>query len=140
MECSVQPSLRLLLVRAGRQAGHGLREALAPLGLEPRHFLLLRGVGAMAGCSQQAIAAGVEIPPSRMVALVDELEERKLLVRVPNPEDRRAYALRLTPAGRRVLAKAQAVADAHEAALVSRLDPEERATLAHLLSRVTADG
>lgn len=135
----MHPSLRLLLIRAGRQAGHGLREALAPLGLEPRHFLLLRGVEAMAGCSQQAIAEGVEIPPSRMVALVDELEARKLLARVPNPGDRRAYALRLTPAGRRLLAKAQAVADAHEAALVDKLDPGERATLVELLSRVTTD-
>lgn len=131
-------SLRHLLVRAGRQAGHGFRLALAPLDLDPRQFLLLRTVDAMAGCSQQAIGARAEIPPSRVVALVDELERRQLLQRVPNPQDRRAYSLLLTPAGKRLLTRAQAAADTHEAQLGADLDEAERETLVSLLGRLDA--
>ncbi|MGH2879628.1 MAG: MarR family transcriptional regulator [Solirubrobacteraceae bacterium] len=56
------------------------------------------------GASQQAIGERLQIPPSRMVAFVDALEQRGLLERRANPEDRRARALYLTDEGRELLA------------------------------------
>ena len=44
------------------------------------------------------------MPPSRMVALVDELEQRGLVERRPHPSDRRVRALYLTAEGREMLA------------------------------------
>ena len=49
-----------------------------------------------------------------MVALVDELQERKLVERLSNPEDRRTYSLVLTANGRRVLEAIGRVAREHQ--------------------------
>ena len=53
----------------------------------------MRFVAASEGQSQQALAERLGIPPSRMVALVDQLEEMGLLERRPDPEDRRVRGL-----------------------------------------------
>jgi DNA-binding MarR family transcriptional regulator len=130
------PSVGLLVGQVGRSVSRSFRETIAPLGLEPRQYLLLRSIAGTDGGSQQAIAASLQIPPSRMVVLVDALEERGLVLRVANPADRRAYALRLTPAGRRLLVKAQPIADAFETSLCEPFTARERALLVELLGRI----
>jgi DNA-binding MarR family transcriptional regulator len=112
------------------------RELLAPLGLEPRDFALLRTVATAEGVTQQAIGERMGVKPSRMVAFVDALEQRGLLERRQNPHDRRARELFLTEQGREVLQRAFATAVAHEQRLTSDLSPEEREQLLELLARV----
>ncbi len=111
-------------------------QVMAPIGLEPREFALLRGVAASEGVTQQAIAEQMGVAPSRMVAFVDTLEERGLLERRQNPDDRRARALFLTKAGRELLDRAFATAVEHERRLTSDLSPDERNQLLELLARV----
>ena len=74
-------------------------EALEPVGIDPREFLLMRFVAASEGQSQQALAERLGVPASRMVALVDHLEDAGLVERRPNPEDRRIRGLHLTRKG-----------------------------------------
>jgi DNA-binding MarR family transcriptional regulator len=111
---------------------------LAPLELEPRQFALLRRVALHEGGSQQAIGERLGIPPSRMVALVDELEARKLLERRPSPSDRRAHALHLTATGNRLLTEATELAASYEGELTQDLDAVERAQLIGQLDRIAA--
>jgi DNA-binding MarR family transcriptional regulator len=113
-------------------------QTLAPLGLEPREFALMRAVGAAEGQTQQAIGASLHIPASRMVAFVDALEARGLLQRRSNPRDRRARALHLTDGGADLLERALARASALELELCSGMSDEERETLLELLQRVGA--
>jgi DNA-binding MarR family transcriptional regulator len=127
-----------MLSSLGHAVSATFSSRLAPLELEPREFALLRSVGSREGASQQATGERLGIPPSRMVALVDELETRRLLERRPSPSDRRAHALHLTPAGKRLLAQATALAGAFEAELTQGLDPAERAQLVAMLDRVAA--
>lgn len=120
----------------GYAVARRFRETLAPLDLEPREFALLRAVGAAEGQSQQAIGERLQIPPSRMVAFVDALEQRSLLERRHNPHDRRTRELHLTPAGRELLGRAFALASELELQLCAQLSTEEREQLLSLLSRV----
>ncbi|HLX78685.1 MAG TPA: MarR family transcriptional regulator, partial [Acidimicrobiales bacterium] len=64
-------------------------EIVGTIGLEPRHFALLRAVREYQGDSQQAIAERLGVPASTMVALIDQLERDGLLERVRHPSDRR---------------------------------------------------
>ena len=112
------------------------QQVLAPLGLEPREFALLRGVGADEGASQQTISERYQIPASRMVAFVDGLEQRGLLERRMNPRDRRTRALHLTPSGRKLLARALVLAEELERELTAELTASERRTLVETLHRV----
>lgn len=112
------------------------RDILAPLELEPREFALLRGVAAAEGQSQQAIGERLGIPPSRMVAFVDTLEQRALLERRHNPHDRRTRELYLTAAGHELLARAFELAISFERELCADLSSVEREQLLELLRRV----
>ncbi len=131
-------SVGFTLSTIGYAVSRRFSELLAPLGMVPREFALLRAVGAGEGQTQQAIAEQLHIPPSRMVAFVDALEGRGLLERRLNPSDRRTRALHLTEEGQRLLAQAFAEAVAHERSLCGDLSQDEREQLLDLLSRVGA--
>lgn len=122
----------------GYAVSRRFRATLAPLRLEPREFALLRAVAASEGLSQQEIGERLQIPASRMVAFVDALENRGLLERRINPDDRRARALHLTSAGRRLLNRAITVAMTLEQALCAELTEDEREQLLDMLERVGA--
>jgi DNA-binding MarR family transcriptional regulator len=68
-----------------------------------------------------------------VVALVDELQRRGFVRRTPNPSDRRAHALRTTPAGLRLLAEADQFMDQCEQDFLSPLTAAGRAALAAAL-------
>src|SRR5215204_7455319 len=93
------PGAAFLLSQVGFHSSRLWRERMARLDLDPREVVLLRHVAAAEGQSQQALAAAMQIPPSRMVALVDGLEQRGLLERQTVPGDRRVRALHLSRAG-----------------------------------------
>lgn len=124
------------LAQLGGLAAQRFAEHLAPTGLTPAHAGLLRAVAADEGRSQQAVASRLGLLPSRLVALVDELERDGLLERHRNPQDRRHYALHLTDAGRARMREIGRVATEHGADFLAPLDDAERATLAHLLTRL----
>jgi DNA-binding MarR family transcriptional regulator len=127
-----------LLSQIGFQGSRRFAERLEPLDLNPRTFALLRHIEAVEGEPQHALAEALRVPPSRMVALLDDLEERGLVERRPHPSDRRARSLYLTRAGRRLLEKAKKVAAEHEAELCADLSAAERKQLIALLNRIAA--
>jgi DNA-binding MarR family transcriptional regulator len=93
-------------------------------------------VGATGGISQQALSGHLRILPSRLVILIDELEERGLVERRADPADRRSYALHLTDQGRDALKSIGRLAREHQEALLASLSSDERDLLASLLGRV----
>jgi DNA-binding MarR family transcriptional regulator len=129
-------SVGFSLSSIGYAVSRRFRETLAPLELEPREFALLRAVAAVEGRSQQALGDALMIPPSRMVAFVDALEQRGLLERRRNPQDRRTHAVHLTAAGGELLARAFTLAAALEGELCADLGESEREQLLGLLARV----
>jgi DNA-binding MarR family transcriptional regulator len=131
-------SVGFTISTTGYALASAFHELLAPLGLEPKVFALLASVASSEGVTQQAIADRMRVAPSRMVAFVDSLEERGVLERRPNPDDRRARALYLTEAGRELLGRAFALATQHEQRLTSDLSEDERRQLLELVGRVGA--
>jgi DNA-binding MarR family transcriptional regulator len=125
-----------LLAQIGAHGAARFAERLEALGITPAHAGLLRVISASAGASQQRVAVTLGMFASRMVALVDELQEGKLVERLSNPEDRRTYSLVLTAEGRRVLEAIGRVAREHQEDLLGALSKAERDTLAALLLRV----
>lgn len=131
-------SVGFMLSTVGYATARGFRAALAPLELEPREWAVLRSVAFAEGQSQQALGERLQIPPSRMVSVIDALEGRGFVERRMNPSDRRARALHLTPAGRRKIDEAFAAARDYELRLSSRLSAQQREELIDML-QVVAD-
>jgi DNA-binding MarR family transcriptional regulator len=129
-------SVGFLLSQLGFSSSKCFAEELEPLGIHPPQFALMRFVAASEGQSQQALAERLGVPPSRMVAKVDGLEEAGLIERRTDPDDRRVRGLHLTPKGRKVLERATRVAVEYEGQLCSELDREEREQLIDLLQKL----
>lgn len=129
-------TLAFLLSQVGIHASRRFAERIAAVDLNPPLFRVLNLVAAAEGRSQQAIAAAIEIPPSRMVALVDELEQRGLVERRPDLKDRRVRALFLTRAGKRRLARGREIAEQHEEELTAGMNAADRKRLVGLLQKI----
>jgi len=129
-------SVGFLISQLGFFSSKRFMDALEPLGIGPRDFSLMRFVDASDGQSQHALAERLGIPPSRMVALVDGLEEMGLVERRPDPDDRRVRGLFLTRKGRTVLEKAGKIAIDYETQLCAGINREERDRLIDLLQRL----
>src|ERR1700728_2970005 len=125
-----------LLAQLGAHAASRFAEHLEALELTPPDAGILRLLRVAAGPSQQELAAKLQIHPSRLVAVLDNLEKRGLVERRANPDDRRLYSLHLTKDGGEVLERIGKVAREHQDALLTALSREERNELTTLLLRI----
>ena len=123
----------------GYAVSRGFQAILVPFELHPREFAVLRAVGAQEGQTQQALADRLQIPRSRMVSIVDELERRELVERRPNPADRRVRELYVSAAGRKLLDHAFEQVLEYEQHVTGSLSREEYEHLLALLGRISAD-
>src|SRR5215471_4511827 len=134
-----QEDFAYLLVQLGFHLAREFGDRLAPLGLEPRHAGMLVRLAANEGLSQQALGELIGLNPTRMVFLVDELQQRGLVERRRNTADRRSYALYLTPQGRDMLRQIQASGNRHQDETGASLTQAERIQLASLLRRLATE-
>ena len=132
-------SLGFALSQLGFATSGRFAQIVGALGLEPRHFALLRAVRAADGQSQQAVADRLQIPPSTMVSLVDHLEKKGWLERRPDPADRRTRHLHLTRSGRQVLDQAVRLGDEWEQQIRTGLSGAELDQLLGLLRHVATN-
>lgn len=84
---------------------------VASLSLTPRQFSVLYILNLHPGLTQVGFARLFGIDPATSAVIMKNLFARGLLARNPSAEDRRERIYSLTPAGRRVLAAAQPLAD-----------------------------
>jgi DNA-binding MarR family transcriptional regulator len=129
-------SAAFLLAQVGGHAATRFGERLAALELTRPHAGVLRAIAARPGHSQQELATVLAVVPSRLVILVDQLEERGFVERRDHPEDRRVYSLFLTQRGVQAMADIGRVSKAHDEALCVALSADERAQLVGLLERI----
>jgi len=120
----------------GAHAASKFAERLAKLELIPPHAGILRVLGSKPGITQQELANTLEVVPSRLVALIDDIESRALVERRENPGDRRRYALHLTSKGQAALEAIGRIGREHSEALLRALSEDERRQLAALLQRI----
>jgi len=85
------------------------------------------------------LAAQLGIVPRSATSVVDDLEAAGLVARQPDPHDRRATLVYLTPDGLKILSTLREKRRAVMADQLARLTPEEQQTLAALLQRLADD-
>ena len=71
-----------------------------------------------------------------ITGITDQLEQEGLVQRVPDPKDRRAYAVKLTHAGRRAFAEMAVVHEAWIADMLKDISGADKAQLIALLSQM----
>jgi DNA-binding MarR family transcriptional regulator len=127
------------MAQVGGHAAAQFAARLQELNLVPAQAGIVRAVAASPGISQQALASLLRMVPSRLVPFLDELEQRGLLERRDNPEDRRLYALHVTAKGEATMGDISRIARAHDDATCRALTSEERRQLHALLVRIAEE-
>jgi DNA-binding MarR family transcriptional regulator len=74
----------------------------ARFGVTGPQRLVIRIAARFPGIAAGRLAEILHLHPSTLTAILIRLEARKLLVRTPDPRDRRRVTIRLTPSGRRL--------------------------------------
>jgi DNA-binding MarR family transcriptional regulator len=128
-----------LLAQVGALASTGFAKRSRELGLTPADAGVLRLVGQMPGLSQRVLADRLGAVPSRVVPLIDSLEQRSLVARQRSTSDRRNYELRLTDEGQTLLAALRTAAEQHERTLLSGLSADDAQQLEALLARIATE-
>jgi DNA-binding MarR family transcriptional regulator len=88
--------------------------------------------------TQAELAQAIGYDKTRLIRILDRLQEEGLIDRQPDPADRRAHLVRMTSAGAARHAAAQADIRIMEEHLLRRLSPEERHSLLAALPRLAA--
>jgi len=125
-----------LLNRAARAIREDLGEALHPLQLSVHEYAIMRIIELGQAQTQQGVAERYGIDRSTMVEIADKLEERQLLTREKNAQDRRSYMLVLTPKGRKTLTRAKRISESVHKKFLSPLPEAERDQLYTSLAKL----
>lgn len=128
--------MAFLLAQVGASSARRFANALAPLKLAPSDAGILRLLSRVPGISQQELANRLDMHASRLVGVIDALENRGLVMREPNPEDRRVYCLRLTEPGKEILGEIGRIAQEHNREVCAGLEEEEIQEFADLLEKL----
>lgn len=136
---SMPGGVAFLLAQLGAHAAARFGERISEHDLTPPMAGILGLLSGAPGISQQELATRLGVLPSRLVAFVDELEDRGLVQRIRDDVDRRRNSLQLTEAGRAALATIGRVGRAHEASLTAALSDRDREQLVALLQRIAEE-
>jgi MarR family transcriptional regulator, lower aerobic nicotinate degradation pathway regulator len=126
-----------LLKRLGMEIKEAYREAFEAAGASPFHYSVLAVLEESPPETQATIADSLGYDRSWLVGLLDELEEKGLIERRRDPDDRRRHLVTLQPAGKRKLGELRAISKRVEDVFLAPLDPEQRASLHELLLQLT---
>jgi MarR family transcriptional regulator for hemolysin len=137
------PSPRAALGRwlghAARQWRRAIDEKLEPFGLtEATLWPLLHAARGREPMRQNKLAAKLGIEGSTLVRLIDVLDRAGLIER-KTCDDRRAWALHVTPRGRALAEQVEAVANSIRQEVLGSISDEELATTLSVLERICAE-
>ncbi|MFB6550819.1 MarR family winged helix-turn-helix transcriptional regulator [Streptomyces sp. NPDC056405] len=121
----MSPSLLYLVKRTELAVRARLDELLKPAGITALQYTALTVLERHDGISAAQLARDSFVTAQTMADMVRTLENRGLIRREPNPDNRRERLILLADAGRRLLAEYAAPARELEERMVADLDVEQ---------------
>jgi len=123
-----------------RAAAHGralVAEALAAEGMKVWHHMALSAVLDLGPVAQAELGRGIRLDPKDLVGVLNDLQSAGLVVREPDPVDRRKNAVSITEEGRRLLKRCERAAREANDELLASLSVAEREQFTSLLIRIS---
>lgn len=132
-----EESLHEVFWAVSRRMREQTKREMEPWGIAPsqgRALAVLLNGGSM---RPGALAEKLRIAPRSATEVVDDLQERGLVSRHPDPDDRRATLVALTDHGRTTATEIKAARAAASERVFATLDPGDRVALAQILRKLT---
>jgi DNA-binding MarR family transcriptional regulator len=111
---------------------------LARHGISMWGYVVLNALDGSPAGTQAALAQAIGADKTRIIAILDELQLVGLIRREPDPGDRRARLLSITPAGRRVRLAVQGEIQANENRILARLPAADRQAFLRVAATLSA--
>ena len=121
-----RPDLAAMIVPLGRALTAAELPVLRSHGLSMWAYIVLLALNEEPVSTQAALAESIGADKTRIIGVLDGLQQAGLIRRDPDPADRRVHLLSLTPAGEALRAAAQADIQRQEDRLLARLPPGDR--------------
>ncbi|MFI2213757.1 MarR family winged helix-turn-helix transcriptional regulator [Streptomyces sp. NPDC020141] len=135
---STRPDLAAMMVPLGRALMDAERPILDAHALSMWAYTVLLHLDETPIRTQAALAEAVRADKTRIIAVLDDLETRGLIRRLPDPGDRRVRLLSLTAEGRRLRDEVQSAVQDGEERLLAALSPRDRAGFVEGLRTLSA--
>jgi DNA-binding MarR family transcriptional regulator len=130
----LEQCVNFALTRAQNIVHQYFKARLAPFGVTPGQYGILKCLWDENGLTVKQIAERMYLDSSTVTGLLDRMEHKGLIKRQPDPTDRRALSVILTPAGEELEAPvSQAIIDANQAVLQNVNDEEAQNLINFLL-------
>ncbi|KAB2347851.1 MarR family winged helix-turn-helix transcriptional regulator [Actinomadura rudentiformis] len=127
-----------LISQTSAQAHRLLSEAFAAIDSRGYHYRLLAALEEFGPASQATLGRRTGIDRSDVVAALNDLADRGLIERSPDPSDRRRNIVTVTAAGSERFRRLDKALAGVQDDLLAPLSPAERDQLVALLTRVLA--
>ena len=111
-------------------------ERMAEFGLRPVDFSVMSVIHHNPGVTSRQLCAALNLLPPNLVGLIQSLEARGLIRRLPHPTDGRAMGLHATAEGSSLMQQAEQAATDLEIEKSARLTATQRKTLLDLLQKI----
>ena len=121
-----RPDLAAMIVPLGRALMAAELPVLRRHGLTMWGYIVLLALNEEPVRTQAALADSIGADKTRIISVLDGLQQTGLISRRPDPDDRRVHLLSLTAEGRRLRAAAQADIQRQEDRLLTRLPADDR--------------
>jgi DNA-binding MarR family transcriptional regulator len=135
-DADLASEIEFLMARARAVGTSHANDVLAELDLKARSYAVLSLAVSGKNPTQRELAEFLSLDASQIVALVDGLQDRGLIRREPDLNDRRSNVIVSTDAGSDLYARASEMVNRAEAKSLAALTSEERNQLRALLARV----
>ncbi|OQY18951.1 MAG: MarR family transcriptional regulator [Desulfobacteraceae bacterium 4572_35.1] len=135
-EFNIESSVGFLLTKAHQHLHARFRELLLPYGLTPQQFALLAFLWQEDGRSQRLISEKTDVDRTTLSGVLDRLQKMGLVMRLPDPDDRRAWQIFLTDAGRELEKKVAPLINNLRQQLFKEFAPGEYEQLCYLLAKL----
>ncbi len=126
------------LRRAQVMSFNNFAEEMEVIQITPGQFGVLTLIASNEGLSQSAVARSLGVERSTMVAVIDGLEKRGLVLRKPSPTDRRSNALELSAEGHTLYKRSLSLALQGDAKTTQALSEAETVQLITLLRKLNS--
>jgi MarR family transcriptional regulator, transcriptional regulator for hemolysin len=123
MPADLDNDLLVLIYDVARQMRVYADQIAQAQGLTRAQMIILARLEQQPDVSQNELAAVAEVAPMTIARLIDRLEELGLVKRCSDPEDRRVWRLRLTPAAAPLLSEIKRFRTKLRSVMTNGIDP-----------------
>jgi len=128
-----------MLAQVSRLLRRSFDERAREIGVTRPQSQVLAMLSRYEGINQGGLAELLEVEPITAGRMIDRLQEAELVERRPDPGDRRAWRLYLTPRGEQLLAQLRPFGRQTIEAALDGIDGNERDQLMGMLERIRAN-